>query len=247
MKKFVVIPVRLGATRLPDKPLALIAGKPMVQRVFERASQASGIDGVVVAADDQRIVSVVEAFGGRAVLTDPGCASGSDRVAEAAAKLGLNRGDIVVNLQGDQPLCPPELIFEVIQPLLAEPDLGLATLAIPMSLEEARDPDNVCVVCDEKGAALYFSRALIPHPRDADRPVRFLKHLGIYAFRGWFLEAFTRLPAGRLEKIEKLEMLRVLEHGHRIKVALTEFDSIEVDRPEDIVQVEAFLAERGEN
>jgi len=242
----VFIPCRLASTRLPGKPLALIAGKPMVQRVYEQALKARGVAEVVVATDSAEIAAAVEGFGGRAVMTAAEHACGTDRVAEAARSLGLDREDIAVNIQGDQPLCPPELVEQVIEPLRADPGLGMSTLAAPMRAREAAHPDNVCLVIDRQGRAIYFSRAMIPHPRDPGPPRTYLKHLGVYAYRAWFLEVFSRLPLGELEQIEKLEQLRALENGHPIGVIVTEHDSIEVDRPEDIRRVEAILAARGE-
>jgi len=241
----VLIPARLGSSRLPGKPLASIAGQTMIQRVFQRAVRAQGIDRVAVATDDAEIARLVESFGGQAVMTSPDHASGTDRLAEAARLLDLAGDDLVVNVQGDQPLCPPELIEEVVVPLKADPDLGMATLATPMSRTEAADPVNVCVVADGQNNALYFSRAVIPFVRDEGDVTTFLKHLGVYGYRVWFLELFSELRPGRLEQIEKLEQLRALEAGLRIKVVLTSHDSIEVDRPEDVRRVEKILAQEG--
>ncbi len=245
MSVVVFIPVRYASTRLPGKPLALIAGKPMVQRVFEQAAKAEGVDRVVIATDDDRIARTCAEFGAQAVMTAAEHRCGTDRVWEAARRLGLTENDIVINVQGDQPLIPPETIEEVAKPLQDDPELGMATLAVPMSPEDAQDPVNVAAVLDEEGYALYFSRAALPFDRDGDNPVTYLKHLGIYAYRRWFLDLFHELPTGKLEEIEKLEMLRALEHGHRIKVAVTEHDSIEVDRPEDVFKVERILAGGG--
>lgn len=237
----VFIPVRFGSTRLPGKPLADIAGKPMVRRVYEQVAAAAGVDQVVVATDEERIVSVCDSFGCKSVMTSGDHCCGTDRIWEAAHSLGLAGDDIVVNVQGDQPLIPPETVDEVIAPLAADPAIGMSTLAVPMSYDDALDPVNVAVVLDTKGDALYFSRAPLPFVRDEGTPVTYLKHLGIYGYRRWFLDIFHSLPQGELEEIEKLEMLRVLEHGHSIRVAVTGHDSIEVDRPEDIDKVEEIL------
>ena len=243
MAVVVLIPARLGSSRLPGKPLAPIAGQTMIQRVYQQAAKAKGIDRVAVATDDAGIARVVESFGGQAIMTSPAHACGTDRLAEAARLLDLAGDDLVVNVQGDQPLCPPELIEEVVVPLKADPDLGMATLATPMSRAEAADPVNVCVVLNEKSEALYFSRAVIPFVRDEGDEAVFLKHLGVYGYRVWFLGLFSELRPGRLEQVEKLEQLRALEAGLRIKVVLTEHDSIEVDRLEDVRRVERILAQ----
>ena len=245
MAVVVFIPARLGSSRLPGKPLAPIAGQPMIQWVYQQAVRAQGIDKVAVVTDDAEIARVVESFGGQVVMTSPAHATGTDRLAEAARLLGLADDDLVVNVQGDQPLCPPELIEEVVVPLKADPELGMATLAAPMSRAEAEDPVNVCVVMDGQNNALYFSRSVIPFVRDEGEEATFLKHLGVYGYRVWFLEVFAALPLGKLEQIEKLEQLRALEHGLRIKVVLTEHDSIEVDRLEDVKKVERILAQGG--
>lgn len=237
----VIIPVRFGSTRLPGKPLADIAGKSMVQRVYEQVAKAKGVDRVLVATDDDKISLACDGFGCKAVMTAAEHRCGTDRIREAALCLELAEDDIVVNVQGDQPLIPHQTVEEVIAPLIADPDLGMSTLAVPMSWEDAQDPVNVAVVLDKNSDALYFSRAPLPFVRDEGTPVTYLKHLGIYAYRRWFLDIFHGLPMGELENIEKLEMLRALEYGHKIRVAVTEHDSIEVDRPEDILKVEKML------
>lgn len=243
-KVVVIIPVRFGSTRLPGKPLADISGKTMVQRVYEQVIKAQGVDQVLVATDEDQISLACQGFGCEAVMTATEHRCGTDRIREAAQKLGLAEDDIVVNVQGDQPLIPPQTVEEVIAPLVAEPELGMSTLAVPMSYQDAQDPVNVAVVLNYRGDALYFSRAVLPFVRDKGTPVTYLKHLGIYAYRRWFLDVFHGLPMGELENIEKLEMLRALENGYQIRVAITAHDSIEVDRPEDIVKVEKILAGR---
>lgn len=251
MKIVAIIPSRYGSTRFDGKPLALIAGKPMIRLVYERAIQAERISDVFVATDDQRIYDAVLAFGGKAVMTSAENRSGTDRVAEAAEKIGLDRDDIVVNVQGDQPVFNPACIDELVEPFFVEPDLEISTLAFKIvNKDEITNPKDVKVTFDSKGFALYFSRSPIPFGRDfADLSAcdaqagtfDTYKHLGFYAYTRDFLETFRNLPQGRLEMIEKLEQLRALEHGHKIKVVVTGYDSPEVDLPGDIAKVEKGL------
>ncbi len=243
MKVVVIIPARYGSTRFEAKPLALIAGKPMIQRVYEQAAAADSVTEVAVATDDQRIVNAVRDFGGQAVMTSDTCRSGTDRAYEAARFLGMSGSDIVVNVQGDQPVFEPVCIDEVTAPLRKNPEVGMTTLAFAIVNErEITDPKDVKMVFDQDGWALYFSRATIPHDRDGDMAFDFFKHLGVYAYTVDFLEKFCLLPEAPLEKIEKLEQLRALEHGMGIKVVVTRHDSPEVDLPEDIARIEALLA-----
>jgi 3-deoxy-D-manno-octulosonate cytidylyltransferase len=231
----VVIPARYAATRLPGKPLAQIDGRPMIWYVWDKARRAKVPSRVVVATDDERIASVVRGFGGEAVMTSPGCASGTDRVAEAAR--GMDEG-IVINLQGDEPLMHPSVIDAVAAPLVSDPDVTMSTAALPQDDpgEYAR-PSVVKVVVDACGDALYFSRAPIPHYRDTGAgPYR--KHLGIYGYRRDFLFLVAALPPSPLEEAERLEQLRVLQAGHRIRVVDVAHDSVGVDTPEDLKAVE---------
>ncbi|MBU2519063.1 MAG: 3-deoxy-manno-octulosonate cytidylyltransferase [Proteobacteria bacterium] len=247
MALHVIIPARYGSSRFPGKPLVTIAGKPMIQHVMERASQARGVATVAVATDDERVARAVEAFGGRVVMTPSECRSGSDRVALAAEALGLGDGELVVNVQGDQPLLPPAVLDECAAPLLTEPGLGLSTPVVAIKDPgEVPDPNHVKTALDARGNALYFSRLPIPFPRDGER-ITYYKHLGVYIFRREFLAAFAALPTGRLEQIEKLEQLRALEYGHKVRCVITEYDSPEVDRPEDALRVEAILRQAGED
>ncbi len=243
-----VIPARYASQRFPGKPLAKIAGKPLVQRVYEQAAQARLIDRVVVATEDTRILEAVEAFGGDALLTSADCQTGTDRIAEVARQHDY---DLVVNIQGDEPLMRPEMIDQLIQGMHETPDCAMGTLA--RKIESARvleNPNVVKVAVARNGNALYFSRSTIPYVRDArnNEPLEWLrlstfyKHLGIYAFRKSFLLEFVRLPPSPLEATEKLEQLRALENGFTIKVWITPYDSIGVDRPEDIELVEKILA-----
>ncbi len=237
-----VIPSRYGSSRFRGKPLAHIVGKPMIQRVYELAKEADSITDVIVATDDYRIVETVENFGGRAVMTSSENRTGSDRVAETADLIGLHPDDIIVNIQGDQPLFNPCCLDELVKPFLSDQDFEMSTLAYKIvNQKEIIDPKNVKVTFDKNGFALYFSRSTIPCGYNEPNGFDIYKHLGFYGYKKSFLDLFKSLPAGDLEKIEKLEQLRVLEHGHKIKVVVTEFDSPSVDLPEDIVRIERVI------
>ena len=255
-----VIPCRYGSTRFPGKPLTVFKGKPLIQHVYERVARADGMAQAVVATDDARIEAAVAAFGGRVMMTDAEHRSGTDRVAEVAERLSLDGGDIVINVQGDQPAVDPRSIEAVAAPLVASADLEMSTLAYRIEdPSELFHPKDVKVVFDDRGDAIYFSRAPIPFARDA--AWRFTagadgwglhftapaagaaaftayKHLGIYAFRRRFLDVFRSLPTGRLEDLEKLEQLRALENGYRIRVVVTRFYSPEIDCPEDLERLD---------
>ena len=239
-KVVAIIPARYGSTRFPGKPLADLAGKPVIQHVYERVSVAERVDEVLVATDDQRIQSAVDAFGGTAVMTSDH-PSGTDRVAEVAAEL---QADIVVNVQGDEPLIDPAMIDQVIGPLLADPSLPMATLAARLTDEdELRNPDVVKVVTDRLGRALYFSRSLIPYPCDPEVAADLYgKHIGLYAYRQEFLLEFASRDPSPLERAEGLEQLRALEYGARIQVVMTEYDTIGIDTPEDLDMARRMLA-----
>ncbi|RMF86247.1 MAG: 3-deoxy-manno-octulosonate cytidylyltransferase [Nitrospirae bacterium] len=236
-----VIPARYDSSRLPGKPLVEIGGRPMVQWVYEAAARVPSVERVVVATDDERVVRAVERFGGEVVLTSPAHPSGSDRVAEVARRLGP---EVVVNLQGDEPLIEPHVVEDALRPLLEEPEVAMSTLCTRIHDEAAwRDPNVVKVVRADNGDALYFSRAPIPHPREA-RPLEALpvfKHLGLYCYRAPFLERITELPPSPLERIERLEQLRVLEAGYRIRVVETAHDTVGVDTPEDLERVRRLV------
>ncbi len=237
-----VIPSRYGSSRLEGKPLAMIAGKSMIQRVYEQAQKSLAITKTIVATDDERIVKAVQAFGGDAVMTSDDCRSGTDRVAETAEILNLGPDEIIVNIQGDQPVFNPLAIDELIQPFTREPELVMSTLAFKIEDErEITDPKDVKVTFDHNHFALYFSRARIPHPRDEGTRVDFYKHLGFYAYTKQFLDTLVSLPTGVCEQVEKLEQLRVLEFGYKIKVVVSKYDSPEIDLPEDIQRIEARL------
>ena len=243
MSYTLIIPARYGSTRFPGKPLALIAGKPMIQHVYERASLAKGVTNIYVATDDQRIQSVVEGFGGKIVMTSPDAATGTDRINEAIASLGLPDDEVVINLQGDQPLVDPISIEQLINLFEKHPgEFEMATLAYQITKQsDIDDPMQVKVVFDNHHHALYFSRSRIPFGRDTqDYPA--YKHIGMYAYTSRFIQEFAKLPYGTLEQLEKLEQLRALEHGHKIKIAISAFNSQEVDTPEDVKKCEARLS-----
>jgi 3-deoxy-manno-octulosonate cytidylyltransferase (CMP-KDO synthetase) len=234
-KALAVIPSRYGSSRFEGKPLALIAGKPMIQHVYERAMKSDVISKAVVATDDKRIFKAVDDFGGQAVMTSKACRSGTDRVSETATIMELAPDDIVINIQGDQPVFNPLSLNDLISPFDHDPELLMSTLAFKIKdKREITDPKDVKVIFDHEGFALYFSRAQIPYPRDKDTKADFYKHLGFYAYKKKFLDILVTLPTGICENIEKLEQLRVLEYGYRIRVVVTEYDSPEIDLPQDI-------------
>lgn len=237
-----VIPARYASTRLPGKPLLKIGGKPMIQWVYERVGRASLVQDVIVATDDRRIHDAVQAFGGRCVMTSPEHTTGTDRLAEAAADL---KSDIIVNVQGDEPLIEPGVIDACIRPMMDGDDFPVATPCTRIrSREELLNPDVVKVVSDRDGFALYFSRSPIPCDRDqgplsVDLNLNpFFKHIGLYVYRRDFLLKYSRMAPTPLEVREKLEQLRILENGYRIRVVETEYDSISVDTEEDLRRVQ---------
>ena len=248
----VLIPARLQSTRLPGKVLLPIAGLPMIEWV-RRCALGSGARRVVVAADDAQILAAVEAHGGEVVQTDPRHSCGSERLAEAAEILGLPADEIIVNLQGDEPLMPASFIHAVAAALAADPQLSVATAAVPMTRwEEFIDPHAVKVVLNAAGDALYFSRAPIPWDRDgypladADAALpagQHWRHLGLYAYRAGFLRDYARWPRSALETIESLEQLRILERGERIRVCCGDMAApIGVDTPADLARVRAVFS-----
>jgi 3-deoxy-manno-octulosonate cytidylyltransferase (CMP-KDO synthetase) len=239
---YAIIPARLRSTRFPRKPLADIAGKPMIQRVWERACLTEGIRGAWVATDSEEIYRLVGSFGGKAVMTKGDHPSGTDRIAEAARTLGVTNSDIVLNIQGDQPVLDPAHPRLLYRALLKDDLCVASTVAIPSADPEgARDPNHVKVVFSGAMRALYFTRSHVPFPREGDGTWH--RHVGLYAYRGWFLYRFPSLPRLPLEKSESLEQLRILENGYQIKVVLAEGASPEVDVPEDVALAEMALAE----
>jgi 3-deoxy-manno-octulosonate cytidylyltransferase (CMP-KDO synthetase) len=239
----VVIPARYASTRLPGKPLVSLAGKPMVQRVYERAKQAQTVHRVLVATDDQRIVEAVQKFGGEARMTRPDHRTGTERIAEVAAH---EAGDVFVNVQGDEPLIDPVAIDTAVGALLEEPAAQISTVATAIRYAaDIMDPNVVKTVLDFEGNGLYFSRAPIPWIRDTQQKlhVKYWKHLGLYVFQRDALLEYPTLPQGELEKIEQLEQLRWLENGWKIRVAEVAHDAVSVDVPEDVARVEKLLHE----
>ena len=237
-----VIPARYGSSRFEGKVIADIAGKPMIQWVYERASQSNTLDELLVAVDDPRVQSSVEGFGGKAVMTGAQHQSGTDRIAEVVKDIPA---DIVVNIQGDQPLIDPNMIDEAVRPMIDHPEICMSTLKREIDQEEFDDPGVVKVVVDDQDFALYFSRSLIPYPLH-DEQVRVYEHVGLYVYRKAFLLELSQMPQGYLEKIESLEQLRVLERGHRILVVETKMDprtGVSVDTPEDVKKVERLITE----
>ena len=239
MSVLAVIPARYASTRLPGKPLAPVAGKPMIQHVYERTAKAARVDAVVLATDDQRIVDAVERFGGMAVMTGASCRSGTERAAEVAR---ARTEQIVINVQGDEPLIHPDMIDQVAEFLVNHQAVPMASVMTPLrEAADAQNPNVVKVVTDLDGFALYFSRAPIPHERGtggAQGGRRALKHIGLYGYQRSFLLRFPGLEPTPLEQAEQLEQLRVLEHGYRIKLLETVHDTIGVDTPEDLRRVE---------
>lgn len=240
MKTLIVIPARFASTRFPGKPLAHLRGRPIVQWACENAVKAAACP-VVVATDDQRIADAVRAFGGTAVMTSPEHPSGTDRVKEAMDKF-MPGCEAVINLQGDEPFVPPELIRRIVRRLESASIDEILTVAVKCPREDVADNPNVVkLVVDAEGRALYFSRSPIPYPRDGSGDPGLLRHWGIYAFRREAIERFVSLPESPLEKCEKLEQLRALENGIKISVIVTESHSIGIDSPRDLEEAEKFL------
>lgn len=238
-----VIPARYAASRFPGKPLASIAGRPMIQRVWEGARSAKTLRSVVVATDDERVAEVCRGFGAEVALTRADHATGTDRIGEVA--LGLD-DEVVVNVQGDEPLIEGFAIDAAVEALREDPEVGMSTIVHAVEPGGFEDPNRVKVVLDRRGRALYFSRSPIPHVRSGAARPPLWQHVGLYAYRRAFLLDFVRLPATPAEQAEGLEQLRALEHGHPIRCAVVDgFRSIPVDVPEDVARVEAALSEAG--
>ncbi len=245
MKVLGIIPARYGSSRLPGKPLKDICGKPMIQHVYERACRAEVIDNVVVATDDQRIVDVVHAFGGEAAMTRADHPTGSDRIAEIAQNYDC---DIIVNIQGDEPLIMPEIIDEIAEALICDNTRVMATGCYKIPTEEMqKNSDVVKVVSDINGNALLFSRSLIPYPRDLENFAAY-EHIGIYAYTKAFLLTYITLPNTPLSLTESLEQLKVLENGYPIQVVHTkyEYNALSVDTQEDLDTVIRIITEQTE-
>jgi 3-deoxy-manno-octulosonate cytidylyltransferase (CMP-KDO synthetase) len=242
-----IIPARYASSRLPGKPLVPILGRMMIQRVFEQTCSADTIDDVWVATDDQRICTAVEAFGGKAVMTSAECVSGTDRLAQAAETVD---GDIIVNVQGDQPFIDPRMIDEAVGPLLDEPSLPMSTLIHPIHRrEDLEDPGVVKAVIDIHGNGMYFSRSLIPAPHN-DVVHQVYEHVGLYVYRREFLMTLAQLPQTLMERVEGLEQLRVIENGYPLRCVITacednELSGFSIDTAEDVQRGESMLRKRG--
>lgn len=243
MKFIAIIPARYASTRFPGKPLAMLGGKPVIQRVYEQAVAVLG--EAYVATDDERIRQAVEAFGGQAVMTRADHKSGTDRIEEAAEKIGTT-ADVIINVQGDEPFIQRSQI-ETLCRQFEDPQTQIATLGKRFeSMEATENPNSPKIVCDTKGFALYFSRSVIPFVRGTERSewlghFPFLKHLGIYAYRREVLRDITKLPQSPLEIAESLEQLRWLQNGYRIRVGETNVETVGIDTPEDLQRAETFL------
>ncbi len=234
-----IIPARMAATRLPGKPLLDIVGKPMIQHVWEKALRARHISDVYVATPDREIERVVNAFGGKAIMTSDRHRTGTDRLAEACR---ATDADIVVNIQGDEPLIDPTHIDAVAEPLIAEPDLQMTSLMVRCPADQLDNPATVKVVCAANGDALYFSRARVPHDRSGSGDAPVMQHIGLYAYRTAFLIAYSAMSPTRLEKTEMLEQLRVLENGYRIRMVEVDKAPLSVDTPEDLERVRVIMS-----
>ena len=243
MKFIGIIPARYASTRFPGKPLAILGGKTVIQRVYEQAS--SVLEEAYVATDDERILQVVEQFGGRAVMTRADHKSGTDRIEEAAEKIGTD-ADVIINVQGDEPFIQPSQI-ETMMRLFDNPTTQIGTIGKRFdSIEATLNPNSPKIVTDLQGFALYFSRSIIPFVRGKEqtewlKSYPFLKHLGLYAYRREVLHEVTQLPQSHLELAESLEQLRWLENGYRIRVGLTDVETVGIDTPEDLERAEEFL------
>ena len=246
MKFIGLIPARYASTRFPGKPLALLAGKPVIQHVYEQAAKV--LDAVYVATDDERIYNKVLEFGGKAVMTSTEHHSGTDRIEEALEKVGGDF-DVVVNIQGDEPFIAQSQI-ETLCHCFEDEVTQIATLGKPFEcIEAVENPNSPKIVVDNRGYAMYFSRSVIPFVRGVERQewlkkYPYLKHLGIYAYRTEVLKAITRLPQSSLELAESLEQLRWLENGYRIKVGITNVETVGIDTPEDLQRAEDFIRNR---
>jgi 3-deoxy-manno-octulosonate cytidylyltransferase (CMP-KDO synthetase) len=241
MRVLGIIPARWASTRLPGKPLADLAGRPLIEHVWRRARRAKSLSRLLVATDDRRIAAAVRKFGGEAVMTPRACASGTDRLAVVARRIAC---DVVVNIQGDEPFIPPAYIDRLVAPLLADRTLPMSTLSAPLPPEDLMNPNCVKVVCDLEGNALYFSRAPIPQVRGGSIPhaaAAYRLHLGLYAYRRAFLLRYARWPRTPLEKQEQLEQLRALEHGSKIRVLTVARPTLSVDTREDLVRARALM------
>ncbi|WP_027339486.1 3-deoxy-manno-octulosonate cytidylyltransferase [Halonatronum saccharophilum] len=238
MEVVAIIPARYDSTRLPGKPLKVIGDKTMIEHVYQRAAEANKVDRVIVATDDKRIYDTVQSFGGEVKMTSKDHKTGTDRLAEVAQDLSV---DIIINVQGDEPLIDPNTIDRAVTPLLEDSKIKMGTLKYKINdKEELNNPNIVKVVTDKEGFALYFSRSLIPYPRE-DKEINYYKHIGLYVYRREFLLDYSKLKRTSLEQTESLEQLRVLENGYKIKVVETDHQSIGVDTKEDLEKVRKLV------
>lgn len=243
MKFTAIIPARYASSRFPGKPLALLGGKPVIQRVYEQAIKV--LPEAYVATDDERIAETVRQFGGQVIMTRADHKSGTDRIEEACQKIGTT-ADVIVNIQGDEPFIQPSQIETLCQ-LFDDPDTQIGTLGKPFeTMEAVENPNSPKIVCDRRGFALYFSRSVIPYVRGKEtkdwlNEFPYLKHLGLYAYRRQVLHAITQLPQSPLELAESLEQLRWLENGYRIRVGRTNVETVGIDTPEDLKRAESLL------
>lgn len=244
MKVICVIPARYASTRLPGKPLKLIVGRPMIQWVYEQAKKAAKPAEVIVATDDTRVYDAVMAFGGKACMTRADHPNGTSRLAEVAEQ--YPDADVIVNVQGDEPMIPPEVIDRLAEAFELEPGLQMATMKVRMQEGEYDDPSAVKVITDKDGYALYFSRSLIPYPRNKTEQFKVYKHVGIYAYTRGFLLQYAAMSPTPLEQVESLEQLRVLENGYRIKVLESDFRGVGVDTQADLDAVNKLLGKQEE-
>lgn len=244
MKFIAIIPARYASTRFPGKPLAMLGGKPVIQRVYEQAVKV--LSEAYVATDDERIFHAVKSFGGQAVMTRSDHKSGTDRIQEAVEKI-QTQADVIINIQGDEPFVQPSQL-ETLMQLFDAPETQIGTLGKPFeTMEAVENPNSPKIVCDRRGFALYFSRSVIPYVRGKEQQewlqhYPYLKHLGLYAYRREVLHEITQLPQSPLELAESLEQLRWLENGYRIRVGLTDVETVGIDTPDDLQRAEEFLA-----
>ncbi len=239
MKIICCIPARLKSTRLPEKPLALIQGKPMVQRTYEAAMKCPDIDKVVVVTDHQAVIDIIEKIGGEAIMSPEALATGTDRVAFAAEQ--FPQFDVVINLQGDEPFIQPQMLSTLIKPFKEDESVQMTTLGSPLDFDtQYKDPNIVKVLYDLKGDAIYFSRSPIPYFRQASDNVNILHHMGVYAFRYDLLQQYCKLPQTSLEIAEALEQLRAIEHGIKIRVGKVSKKTLEINTPEELAQAQQW-------
>lgn len=238
----IVIPARYGSSRFPGKPLATLAGKPMIQHVYENASKVKGCDGVYVATDDERIKSAVAGFGGNAVMTSAEHVCGTDRVYECVRKLDVEPEEVVINIQGDEPFLQASEV-EKLAAVFADRKVQMASLMRCKQLSEKNNPNEVKVVVDALGDAIYFSRCLIPYQRD-EAIVKRRIHVGIYGYRAGFLSAFVKWPKSQLEEAESLEQLRAVENGIKIRMVEVDYEGLGIDTPEQLDQAERLIEDR---